>query len=253
MRINTTKAKLKAGETVFGCFIRYPAPGVVEFIALQGWDFLVFDAEHGTISPDQCENMVRAAEVREVTPLARVTTNQPHVILRFMDTGIQGLHVPWVNSGAEAEAAIQSVKYQPRGIRGLAGSRAADYGQTMSLGEYVQKSNQESLVVIHIETGQAVDQIEDYLGLDGLDVIFIGPTDLSHSLGVPGQKDHPKVQSAIDKVISAVQNTDVAFGAFVGNAQAALDWKARGARYLATGMEGLLKSGCHDYLHVARQ
>ena len=152
MHTNTTKSKLKAGETVFGCFIRYPAPGITEFAALQGWDFLVFDAEHGTISPDQCENMVRAAELRGVTPLARVTTNQAHIILRFMDTGIQGVVVPRVDSGAEAEAALQSVKYQPRGMRGLAGVRAADYLQTMPIGEYVQKANQENMEIVQVET-----------------------------------------------------------------------------------------------------
>ena len=89
--------------------------------------------------------------------------------------------------------------------------------------------------------------------IDDIDVIFIGPTDLSHSLGLPGQKDHPKVQAAIDKVIAAVKKTDVAFGAFVGSSQAALEWKARGARYLATGLEGLLKPACRDYLKIVRE
>lgn len=253
MYTNSTKAKLKAGETVFGCFIRYPAAGIAEFVGYQGFDFLVIDAEHGTISPDQCEGMVRAAELRGVTPLARVTTNQPHIILRFMDTGLQGVHVPWVNSAAEAKSAVQSVKYHPHGVRGLAGVRAADFGQTMTMGEYVQKANAESLVVIQVETEQAVDQIEDYLAVDQIDVLFIGPTDLSHSLGVPGQKDHPKVQAAIDKVVQAVSKTDIALGTFVGNAQGALEFQERGFRYIATGLEGLLKPACKDYLEKVRK
>ena len=103
MRTNTTKAKLKAGETVFGCFLRYSDPTLVEVIGYQDWDFLVFDGEHGTIEPRDCENMVRAAELRNVTPIVRVTTNLSPIILRFMDTGAQGLHIPWVNSAAEAE------------------------------------------------------------------------------------------------------------------------------------------------------
>ena len=253
MQTNTTKSKLKSGETVFGCFIRYPNPGITEFVAMQGWDFLVFDAEHGTISPDQCENMVRAAELRGVTPLARVTTNQAQIILRFMDIGNQGVIVPRVDTAADAEAVVQSVKYQPRGMRGLAGVRAADYGQTMSFGDYVHKANEESLVVVQVETEQAVDQIEDYLTVADIDVIFIGPTDLSHSLGAPGQKDHPKVQAAINKVIAAVTKTDIALGIFVGNAQSALEWKARGARFIATGLEGLIKPACRDYLQAVRE
>ena len=134
MRENKTKAKLLAGETVLGCFLRYPDPSLAEFVALMGWDFLMFDGEHGVMEPADCENLVRAAELRDVTPIARVPTNQPHVILRMLDTGVGGIHVPWVNSGAEAEAAVQAIKYGPRGMRGLAGVRAADVGQTMTLG-----------------------------------------------------------------------------------------------------------------------
>ncbi len=98
MKTNATKAKLNAGETVFGCFVRYPSSGLVELLGYQPWDFIVFDAEHGTIEPGDCEDMARAAELRGVTPVVRVTTNQPHIILRFMDTGAQGLHVPWVKN-----------------------------------------------------------------------------------------------------------------------------------------------------------
>ena len=104
MRKNETKARLKAGETVFGCFVRYPNASMVELLAYKPWDFIVFDGEHGTIQPTDCEHMVRAAELQEVTPIVRVTTNQPHIILRLMDTGAQGAHVPWVNSAAEAES-----------------------------------------------------------------------------------------------------------------------------------------------------
>ena len=107
MQTNKTKAKLKAGETVFGCFVRYPDATLVEVIGYQGWDFCVFDAEHGVIEPRDVENMVRAAELRDLTPIVRVTTNLPPIILRYMDSGAQGLHVPWINSAAEADAALR--------------------------------------------------------------------------------------------------------------------------------------------------
>src|SRR5712692_2312867 len=107
------KEKLKAGETTFGCFVRYPDSSLVEVLGYQGWDFLVFDAEHGTLEPRECENMVRAAELRSTTPIVRVTTNLPPIILRFMDTGAQGVQVPWVNSVADAERAVRAVKYYP--------------------------------------------------------------------------------------------------------------------------------------------
>ena len=252
MRENKTKAKLNAGETVFGCFVRYPEAGLVEVLGYQPWDFIVFDGEHGTMQPRDCEHMVRAAELRDVTPIARVTTNDPPIILRFMDTGLQGLHVPWVNSGAEAEAAVRSVKYHPRGIRGLAGVRAADYGQTISLGEYVQQANAQTLVVLHIETIEAVNVLPDIAGVEGVDVIFIGPTDLSHSLGVPGQAGHPSVVAAIDRIVDTAARMNKTLGIMVGNAQAALQWRQRGARYIAIGLEGLMMPATRDYLQAVR-
>ena len=252
MRENKTKAKLLAGETVLGCFLRYPDPSLAEFVALMGWDFLMFDGEHGVMEPADCENLVRAAELRDVTPIARVPTNQPHVILRMLDTGVGGIHVPWVNSGAEAEAAVQAIKYGPRGMRGLAGVRAADFGQTMTLGEYVRWANMQTLTIIHIETGEAADRIEEYLTIEDLDVIFIGPTDLSHSLGVPGHTDHPRVVEAIDRVVDAARGAGKVFGTLVSNTEEALAWKARGAGYIAISFEPLFRSASRAFLERVR-
>ncbi len=252
MRTNTTKAKLKAGQPVFGCFVRYPDATLVEVLALQGWDFLVFDGEHGTIEPRDCEHMVRAAELRGVTPIVRVTTNLSAIILRFMDSGAHGLHVPWVNSAAEAEAAVRAVKYQPRGARGLASVRAADYGQAAPLGEYVQQANAETLVVLHVETTQAMEQLPQIAAVDGVDVIFIGPTDLSHSLGFPGQAQHPTVQAAMQRIAETVANSSAALGIMVGNAAAARQWRDRGAQYIAVGLESLLSPAAREYLREAR-
>jgi 4-hydroxy-2-oxoheptanedioate aldolase len=253
MKTNLTKAKLKAGETVFGCFVRYPDASLVEVLGYQGWDFLVFDGEHGTLEPQDCENMVRAAELRGVTPIVRVPTNQAPVILRLMDTGPQGLHVPWVNSAAEAEAAVRSVKYHPRGIRGLAGIRAADYGQAVPLSQYVREANEQTLVVIHIETADAVERLPEIVAVDGLDVIFIGPTDLSQSLGVPGQPQHPTVQAAMERIMNVVAPTKLAVGILVGSAAAARQWRQRGARYICITFEAILRPAADEYLNTIRR
>ena len=102
MQTNSTKAKLQAGEMVLGCFVRYPDASLIEVLGYLGWDFLVFDGEHGTLEPRDCENLVRAAELRGVTPIVRVTTNLAPIILRYLDTGAQGALVPWINSAEEA-------------------------------------------------------------------------------------------------------------------------------------------------------
>jgi len=253
MRPNTAKAKLKAGEVIFGCFIRYPDASLVEVMGYQPWDFLVFDGEHGVLEPRDCENLVRAAELRGVTPIVRVPTNLPPQILRLMDTGPLGLHVPWVNSAAEAEAAVRSVKYHPRGQRGLAGVRAADYGQAGSLADYTRQANAETLVVVHIETAEAVACAAEIAAVDGIDVVFIGPTDLSQSLGVPGQPQHPEVLAAIDKIIAAVAASPAALGIMVPNPAAARQWRARGARYIAIGMENILAPAAREYLRTVRE
>jgi 4-hydroxy-2-oxoheptanedioate aldolase len=252
LRVNTTKAKLRAGETVFGCFVRYPDASLVEVLGYQPWDFIVFDGEHGTLEPRDCENMVRAAELRGVTPIVRVTTNLPPIILRFMDSGAQGLHVPWVNSAAEADNVVRSVKYYPRGIRGLAGVRAADYGQTIPFSEYVEQSNRETLIIIHIETAEAVEQLPEIAEIDGIDVIFIGPTDLSQSYGVPGQPQHPAVQAGMQKIVDVVAKSNAALGVMVGTVEAARQWRARGARYIAIGFESLLAPAARAYLQAVR-
>ena len=188
------------------------------------------DGEHGTIEPRDCENLTRAAELHGVTPIVRVTTNLPPIILRYMDTGVQGAHVPWVNSAEEAEAAVRSIKYQPRGIRGLGGVRAADYGQTIPMSEYVQQANDETLVVIHVETKEAMERLPETLQIDGVDVIFIGPTDLSQSLGVPGKPQHPLVVEAMEQIADIVLKSKVALGLMTGSAESARQWQARGAR-----------------------
>jgi 4-hydroxy-2-oxoheptanedioate aldolase len=252
LKTNTTKTKLKAGETVFGCFVGYPDAALVEVLGYQPWDFIVFDGEHGTLEPRDCENMVRAAELRGVTPIVRVTTNLPPIILRFMDTGAQGLHVPWVNSAEEAENVVRSVKYYPRGIRGLAGVRAADYGQTIPFSEYVQQANQETLVVIHIETAEAVERLPDIAAIEGIDVIFIGPTDLSQSYGVPGQPQHPDVQKAMQKIVEVVATSPAALGVMVANQDAAQQWRERGARYITIRFESLLAPAARAYLQAVR-
>jgi 4-hydroxy-2-oxoheptanedioate aldolase len=249
---NATKAKLEAGEAVFGCFVRYADPSLVEYVAMLGWDFLVFDGEHGTLQPREVENLCRAAELRGVTPLARVTTNQPHTILRFLDTGIHGVQIPWVNTTAELEQAVESVKYVPRGVRGLAGTRASEWGLGESLEAYVARANRETLVVIHIETKEAVDAIEDFVTVDGVDVLYLGPTDLSQSLGYPGQSGHPEVTAAMGRVAEVVVPSSKALGIYAATPQMTREWRDRGARYFATGLELFLKDGMRAHLEEVR-
>jgi 4-hydroxy-2-oxoheptanedioate aldolase len=252
MLINTTKAKLAAGQPVFGCFVRYAEPSLAEYVAMLGWDFLVFDGEHGMLQPGDVEDLCRALELRDVTPIARVTTNQPHIILRFLDSGIHGVHVPWVNTPSAVEQAVRSVKYGPRGERGLAGTRASEWGLREPLDAYVERANRETMVIVHIETREAVDAIEEYVAIDGVDVLFLGPTDLSQSMGHPGRADHPDVVAAMERVAEVVAPSDKVLGIYAGTAAMTEAWLARGARYFTTGLEMFLRDGMTAHLERVR-
>lgn len=254
MRINQTKAKLKAGETVHGCFVRYPEPALIEMLGYYGWDFLMFDGEHSTITPRDCEQLVRAAELQNVTPLVRVTTNQQPVILRFMDTGVMGAMVPMINSVADASDAVRALKYFPQGQRGLAGVRAAAYGQVpgFNFKSYTEEANRETLLIAQVETAAAVEALPDIVQVPDIDVIFIGPTDLSQSLGVPGELQHPSVPAMFERITSIVTASDKALGILVPNAEAARQWQARGARFVLVVMDALLGPACRGFLQTAR-
>ncbi len=249
---NTTKRMLSEGEAAYGCFFRQAVPTLAEFVAMQGWDFLILDGEHGSLEPRDIEGLSRACELHGVTPMARVTTNTASTILRFLDAGVHGVQVPWVNTIAEAEDVIAATKYPPDGQRGLAGSRQGGWGNSESLADFTTRANRETLVVVQIETAPAAAAVEDFTKVDGVDVLFIGPTDLSASLGHPGNPGHPEVQKVMESVAEVVVASDKTLGIFARNPAFAADWYNRGARYFAAGFEGIVKQGMQAYLTAVR-
>ena len=252
MRKNATKATLAAGGWSPGVIVPVAAPALVEVCALAGFDHVLIDAEHGNLDVAGCEELVRAAEARGITPLVRVPTNAPEQILGYLDTGAQGVLVPQVTTREDAERAVRAARYHPLGRRGLAGTRAADYGLGDSLGDYARRANEELLVLALIEDARAIDHLPAILAVEGLDVISVGPADLSQSLGHPGERDHPAVREAIAEII----RQGVAAGKVVGmNAPTGADVareRARGVRLTSVGVFGLLAQGAASYLAAAR-
>jgi 4-hydroxy-2-oxoheptanedioate aldolase len=249
MIANSTKAALASGGAVVGCFFRSPDSTLAEFTALGGWDFLVFDGEHGPLQPGDITDLSRAAQVRGVTPIVRVPASDPPTILRFLDAGALGIHVPNVRSVAEAEQAVRAAKYAPQGIRGLAGNRVSGWRADATT---TADANRETMVVVQVETSEAVAAIDDLVAVEGIDVLFIGPTDLSQSLGVPGEIAHPRVREAMDRVAEAVVPSPIALGVFAADPGMAATWRERGARYFATGLEPLLRPAMKAYLDAVK-
>lgn len=255
MQPNKLKAKLRAGETVIGPYVRHSEPGLAEILCHLGFDYLFFDGEHAPIGERECENLARVCELTGVTSVVRVPANLPWMIGRHLDTGIQGVQIPMVNTAAEAIAAVRAAKYQPLGNRGLAAGRAANYGQVLpfAFANYIEESNAETMVIVQVETPASIDELPEMVKVPGIDVIFIGPTDLSNSLGHPGDFKHPDVQAAFDRIVSIVGKSNKVLGVLATTTEASLEWRARGARYLLCVFEAIMGPAIRAYLQAARQ
>jgi 2-keto-3-deoxy-L-rhamnonate aldolase RhmA len=169
------------------------------------------------------------------------------VILRFLDTGAVGVHVPLVASVEEAKAAVDAVKYPPRGSRGLAGVRAAAYG-AVPLAEYTAEANEATIVVIQVETLAAVERVSEIAAVEGVDVVFVGPTDLSQAFGVTGQTGHPLLERAYEEITEAIAASPAALGVLVADEAGAERWHQRGARYIAVTIDSLIVSRTRAFL-----
>ena len=246
MRPNKTKAKLRAGEVALGYILGIPAPALVEVAGQAGLDFVVIDCEHGPMNEQTAEDLVRAAEVVEVTPLVRVPANRPEVILRYLDRGAAGVVVPHVNSRADAEAVVAAVKFAPEGKRGYAAGRWT----IGTSGNPFEFANRETLVICMVEELAGVENLEAILAVPGVDVIHVGAGDLSQELGVIGQPKHPKVQELVRRLIT----TTVAQGKIAGTGGVQVtDYEgvranlALGARFVTVSPAGLLETATRQF------
>ncbi|HEY81798.1 MAG TPA: hypothetical protein G4O01_00725 [Dehalococcoidia bacterium] len=253
MRKNLTKEKIQRGEIACGVFVPLYSPTIVEILGHIGFDFVIFDAEHGPMGVESCEHMVRAADTVNITPIIRVAMNLQQNILRYLDIGALGVQMPMINSKEDAENVVRSVKYPPEGRRGLAGVRAANYGLTGPLSDYVKEANRETMVIVHVETMQAVENLKETLTVPGIDVIFIGPTDLSSAMGYPGQVKHPEVQGMIERLIKQIRAAGKVAGTIAYDLDTLRRCKELGFRYIVYGVGPMIVKSGREYLQVARE
>jgi len=253
MRKNTLKEMLGNQKAVIGTFVKGTDPANVEILALAGFDFFVLDNEHVAMDREQLVNIVRAAEAFGIEPVVRVKENQQVEILQNLDLGYTGVQVPNVDTAEEAEALVKSVKYGPRGIRGFSPSvRACCYGAS-NIKEYIQKANDNTLVVAHCETKTCVDNLDEVLKIDGLDVIFIGPMDLSQSLGLTGETANPIVKDTIRYAMNKIKASGKIIGTVAGNAEAAKALIDQGVQYiLLSSDQGMMFRWGKDALGAIR-
>ena len=247
MRTNTTKAKLHEGKVVFGAIISRHAPDLVELFGAIGYDFVMIDGEHGPMSLDEVEHMVRAAEAFHITPIARIPNHEDSTILRFLDRGVQGIIVPHVNTPEVALAVARAARYWPDGHRGMAGGRPHDYGVRVSRDESTRWINAQLLVIPMIEETLAVSNLDAILEVPGVDVLHVASGDLGQSMGNPGAA---AVRQLMRQVVPRIR----AAGKLVGvggnaptDAAGIAEFIKLGANLVTISALGLLRLGAEDF------
>lgn len=249
LKKNATKEKIKAGQAVIGFRMDFTSPYIVEVLGNIGFDFVYFDLEHGPMSEESCQEMIRAAELVGLTPLVRVPTNHPGITSRVLDSGAMGVIIPHCNTKQEVQAAVKAVKYPPEGERGIAGRSLSLSG--MSPADYIKAANNETMVIAMIEEVEALNNLSDILTVDGLDILFIGRLDFSLTAGTPGQINAPVIQDAVNRIITEGQTAGKAVGVGainVDDPDSVKNFIKQGAQFFSLNTTSVLRSAAQGLL-----
>ncbi len=251
---NRLKRKVAAGGVAYGVNLAWPCPDLIEFFGHLGFEWVFIDAEHGIIGRESCADLVRACHVTGMTPVVRVPENNVGTILGYLETGALGIIVPHINTAADARAAVDAVKYAPIGRRGAGSTtRAANYGLTQTPSEYFHQANEAVLVSALVEEIEGVNNLAEILAVEGVDIVGIGPGDLSMSMGLPGQPNHPAVRKLKEEGEAKILASGKPLNYVVGDAAGARAAAARGARIIFVGLTNLLGSAGRDFLNAVRE
>lgn len=232
LKTNTLKQKLADGQAVLGTWAVIPSPIVVDVICSSGIDFLVVDNEHGPISFETAQNMVITCESRGVTPMLRVGGVIESDILKALDIGAHGIHVPNVGNAAQVEQVIKYCKYPPIGERGFSPfTRAGNYSRYTGA-ELTKSANENVLTVVHIEGKAAYEELDSIIDIASLDIVYIGLFDLSKSLGIPGEIDDPKVFNYLENAVSKIRSANKHAGTIAVSEEQTRRYVDMGVQYI---------------------
>ena len=234
---NGFRKRLRDGETLIGTLLNLPSAAIAEVLAAAGFDWLFIDAEHGAIDTGDLVSILQAVD-RDLACIVRIPELGAGAVKRVLDMGAAGIIVPQVETEAEAAEAVRLARYAPEGERGMGLARAHRYGFEFS--EYLATANDKIAVVVQAEHARAVDNIERIAAVEGLDAVFLGPYDLSASLGHPGDIHHPQVAEAIDHVTRICQAAGMPLGYFGLDAKAVTPFMERGYTLICAGIDCVL-------------
>ncbi len=231
------RPRVLAREWVCGTFLNLGSPVTVEIAGLAGFDWVLIDHEHGPGGEDTLLHQLHAAAATPTFPIVRIAVNETARFKRVLDQGAFGVMVPYVNTAAEARAAVMAMRYPPHGIRGVAKfNRGAGFGGDFE--DYYLHAHERLLCVIQIETPEAVKNVDEIAAVDGADVLFVGPTDLSYNMGIRDQLESAPFKDALQKVSAAAKKHGKAAGILVHNPTLVPMCRELGYTFVALGSDG---------------
>ena len=249
MKQNIVKTRLTNAQPVLGIISNSTDPTVAELCGFSGLDFYMIDGEHSPVTPVQVQDIVRACEVSGITPLARIGSHDPKLILHYLDAGVMGLMMPGIKTADEADALVQAVMYPPMGTRSLGAVRSNDYLLgSMSQSEYVQFANEQLLVMPQIDDKEAVENLDEMLVVGGIDGFVVSPRDLAMSMGYYDGPSHDEVKKTIGGVVEKIRKAGLIVGTTAATGDQAKALVDRGVLFCLNSFAGLLKSAASDFM-----
>jgi 4-hydroxy-2-oxoheptanedioate aldolase len=246
LKQNNFKRAIKSGKHQKGLWTTLANSYSTEAVAGAGFDWLLLDMEHSPNDVQTILHQLQTIAAYPVSAVVRPAWNDPIEIKKLLDIGVQNFLIPYVQNPAEAERAVKAVRYPPKGIRGVSAlTRATNFGRVV---DYMKSCEQEICVLVQVETQDALDEIDGIASIEGVDGVFIGPGDLSASLGYPGQLKHPKVLEAIDKAMAQIIGKGVAPGILTGDKDLAHHYIDIGSMFTAVGVDAGLLARAADVL-----
>jgi 2-dehydro-3-deoxyglucarate aldolase/4-hydroxy-2-oxoheptanedioate aldolase len=241
MRVNPARERLLRGETIFGCALQcYRSPEIARTFAAAGFDYVFIDMEHGAYDLETVQDMIKAALESGIAPIVRVAELLYSLAARLLDAGAQGIILPRVEDPRLLAEALSWLRFPPLGKRGY-GINATMIGyESRGFAEIIEHINRNTLAVVQFESATAIERADELLSVKGLDIIMVGPADLSISLGVPGQFDHPRLVEAIDRLVAKCRQHGVVPGIQTRSVAMAKFWAARGMRFVGASAEHAL-------------
>lgn len=236
--------KLNNNEFVYGPFMKTSDPMFVEAVGLAGFDYVILDMEHGPVTIENQQNNIRAAEARNIVPIIRLKDRGENTIGKALDIGAYGIQMPQINNAEEAKNVVKFAKFYPYGMRGVCRFvRAADYSNCDRYKFF--ESSKDVLIILQLEGIKAIENLDEILDVEGVDILFIGPYDLSQSLGIPGQVNNPVVVNAMKDIVERAKAKGKVVGTFVDTPQDLKMWKEIGVQYLSYSVDvGIFIDAC---------